>query len=102
MSKVLAYGYCRLWRRYLFSVAYVSGFIAPLLTPLTMLQGYGAGCIIAVSGFVGDVVLSSVKRDLQIKDSSHFIPGHGGILDRIDSVIYTAPIFFHYLYYLHY
>ncbi|MFT6103283.1 MAG: phosphatidate cytidylyltransferase [Candidatus Endobugula sp.] len=86
----------------LITVTLVSGFIAPLLTPLTMMQGYGAGCIIAISGFIGDVVLSSVKRDLQIKDSGHLIPGHGGILDRIDSLIYTAPIFFHYLYYLHY
>ncbi|MFT7560050.1 MAG: phosphatidate cytidylyltransferase [Flavobacteriales bacterium] len=84
------------------TVTLVSGITAPLLTPLSMLQGFGAGFIIAVSGFVGDVVLSSVKRDLQIKDSGHLIPGHGGILDRMDSLIYTSPIFFHYLYYLHY
>ncbi len=86
----------------LITVTLVSGVTAPLLTPLSMLQGYGAGCIIAISGFVGDVVLSSVKRDLQIKDCGHLIPGHGGILDRMDSLIYTSPIFFHYLYYLHY
>lgn len=86
----------------LLTITLISGFSAPLLTPLTAIQGLGAGCIIAVSGFIGDVVLSSVKRDLQIKDSGHLIPGHGGILDRIDSLIYTAPIFFHYLYFLHY
>lgn len=80
----------------------VSGFIAPYLTPLTWLQGLGSGVIICIAGFFGDVVLSSVKRDLRIKDSSQLIPGHGGILDRIDSLIYTAPLFFHYLYFLYY
>lgn len=84
------------------TITLLSGWIAPLLTPLTMAQGFGAGAIIAAGGFIGDVVLSSVKRDLRIKDSSRFIPGHGGVLDRMDSLLYTAPLFFHYLYYLSY
>lgn len=82
------------------TITLCAGWLAPLLTPLTMLQGFGAGAIIAIAGFIGDVVLSSVKRDLRIKDSSHLIPGHGGLLDRMDSLLYTAPLFFHYTYYL--
>ncbi|MEI6896835.1 MAG: phosphatidate cytidylyltransferase [Psychromonas sp.] len=84
------------------TVTIISGFVAPYLTPLSMLEGFVAGALIAISGFVGDVVISSVKRDLSIKDSGTLIPGHGGLLDRIDSLIYTAPLFFHFLYYLHY
>lgn len=79
-----------------------SGFAAPLLTPLTFELGLIFGFIISIAGFFGDVVISSVKRDLEIKDSGNLIPGHGGILDRIDSLMYTAPFFFHMIYYFAY
>ncbi len=84
------------------TITICSGYLAPYLTPLSQSMGFMLGLLISIIGFIGDVVISSVKRDLQIKDTGYLIPGHGGILDRIDSLMYTAPIFFHVLYYVSY
>jgi phosphatidate cytidylyltransferase len=75
-------------------------FLGPFLTPMNYGQAAVAGVIIGVGGFFGDINLSALKRDLGIKDTGSLLPGHGGILDRVDSLTYTAPLFFHYMYYL--
>ena len=59
------------------------------------------GLIVGIGGQLGDLVVSVIKSDLGIKDMGATIPGHGGILDRIDSLIYVAPLFFHYVRYRH-
>lgn len=77
----------------------IIGHFLGFLTPLLGWQVILASFIIACSGFFGDLVMSAVKRDLGVKDTGAAIPGHGGILDRLDSLTYTAPIFFHLVYY---
>jgi phosphatidate cytidylyltransferase len=70
---------------------------APWLTSFGNSEAVFTGCLIALCGFAGDVTLSAIKRDLGIKDWSQLLPGHGGILDRIDSLVFTAPLFFHFI-----
>lgn len=65
------------------------------ITPFTPLQAGALALAIVVAGFCGGLVLSAVKRSLGAKDWGHMIEGHGGALDRMDSVSFAAPVFFH-------
>ena len=65
------------------------------ITPFTPLQVAGMALAIVLAGFSGGLVLSAVKRSMGAKDWGRMIEGHGGALDRMDSVTYAAPLFFH-------
>ena len=80
----------------------VVGYFLRFLTPFSETEVLIACGLIAVTGFIGDVIVSAIKRDIGVKDTGKAIPGHGGILDRIDSLAPTGPVFFHLVYNLHY
>ena len=99
--------------------------LSPMVSPRKTVEGFGGGIlgaivaaffshfvffasaqlkdlliisgIVALVGQVGDLTESLFKRDAQLKDSSHIIPGHGGILDRFDSLLFVSPIVYYYL-----
>ncbi|MDI4657937.1 phosphatidate cytidylyltransferase [Xanthobacter autotrophicus] len=65
------------------------------MTPFSPLEAALLAFVIVVMGFFGGLVMSAIKRDRGVKDWGHLIAGHGGFLDRLDSVLFSAPIFFH-------
>ena len=65
------------------------------LTPFSPLQAAGMALVTTLMGFCGGLVMSAIKRDRGVKDWGGLIAGHGGVLDRIDSLIFAAPVFFH-------
>jgi phosphatidate cytidylyltransferase len=65
------------------------------ITPFTPGQAAAMSLVICIMGFAGGLVMSAIKRDRGIKDFGTMIEGHGGVLDRIDSICFAAPVFFH-------
>ena len=68
-----------------------------LFVQLNLLQWLILSIIIVITGTLGDLVESMLKRSLGIKDSGNILPGHGGMLDRFDAVLISAPFVFVYL-----
>jgi phosphatidate cytidylyltransferase len=64
-------------------------------TPFTPWQSAGMSLVITFMGFAGGLVMSAIKRDRGVKDYGSLIEGHGGVMDRIDSICFSAPVFFH-------
>ena len=64
-------------------------------TPFAPWQAAAMSLVITLMGFVGGLVMSAIKRDRGVKDWGQSIGGHGGFIDRLDSVVFSAPIFFH-------
>jgi len=77
------------------AAASLLGAALSFLTPFTPMQAAGIALMICLMGFLGGLVASAIKRDQDVKDWGHLIEGHGGMLDRADSLVFAAPIFFH-------
>jgi phosphatidate cytidylyltransferase len=80
--------------------SFVGGFIGVMLIRFTLLQTMPLsqalilGFVVSAAAIVGDLVESMFKRDAGVKDSSAIVPGHGGFLDKIDSVTFAGPAFY--------
>lgn len=79
----------------LLTTAALAALLGPLLTPLNGPTAAITGVVIALAGVAGDLTVSGLKRVAGVKDAGKLLPGHGGFFDRMDSLIYAAPLFFY-------
>ncbi len=73
----------------------VAWVVAPLLTPFSRWEAVAISVIISAGAFIGYIILSAIKTDLKLADRGTVVPGRGGVLNRIDTFVYTAPLFFY-------
>jgi len=76
----------------LLTQAALGGFVVPLLLDIAPWQGIALGLVMSITATVGDFAESAIKRDLGVKDMSHALPGHGGFMDRLDSLLINALV----------
>lgn len=85
------------WEGFLLGVgtATAVGAVLAWVTPFNRWQAAGMSLVVTVLGFAGGLVMSAVKRDRGVKDYGTLVRGHGGVLDRVDSVCFSAPAFYY-------
>ena len=85
------------WEGFVGGVLTATGLGAALapITPFKIWQAALIALMVALLGFFAGLVMSAIKRDAGVKDYGHLIEGHGGMMDRVDSLTFAAPIFFH-------
>lgn len=80
----------------------IIAFLLRDMTPFSAIQSLIVGAILAISGYFGDLNISAVKRNLNIKDMGQVIPGHGGLLDRLDSITLSSLVYVYLIVYWFY